>query len=267
MKKAYLFWSVSIFITIASVIYQRMTGPTYPVKGTFVAEGTQVTYTLERSHSTNEDYVIRIPVTNPEVKGSVAWRRYKSDDQLMKLPMAYKNGSLYGVIPKQPPAGKVEYQVFLNISGNEMSLNSEPVVIRFKGDVPAFILIPHIFCMFVMLLLSTRTGFEAFMPVPRLKYFTWLTIAFIIAGGLILGPITQKYAFGALWTGIPFGHDLTDNKTLIAFIAWMVALAGVYKSRKPAKWVLAAAVITFIVFLIPHSVLGSEIDHTKIPVK
>ena len=34
-------------------------------------------------------------------------------------------------------------------------------------------------------------------------------------GGMILGPIVQKYAFGAYWTGIPFGHDLTDAKNLV----------------------------------------------------
>ena len=40
---------------------------------------------------------------------------------------------------------------------------------------------------------------------------------------MILGPLTQYYAFGALWTGFPFGIDLTDNKTLIALIGWIIA--------------------------------------------
>lgn len=78
-----------------------------------------------------------------------------------------------------------------------------------------------------------------------------------------MGPITQKFAFGEYWTGVPFGFDLTDNKTLIAFIAWIVALWSIYKSKNPGRWILAAAVITLLVFLIPHSVLGSEIDYRK----
>ena len=38
----------------------------------------------------------------------------------------------------------------------------------------------------------------------------------LAVGGFILGPLVQNYAFGELWTGVPFGWDLTDNKTLIA---------------------------------------------------
>ncbi|MDP3445020.1 MAG: hypothetical protein Q8T08_19340, partial [Ignavibacteria bacterium] len=73
----------------------------------------------------------------------------------------------------------------------------------------------------------------------------------------------QYYAFGEFWTGFPFGYDLTDNKTLIAMIGWLIALFMLKRSAKPIKWVLAAALIMFIVYLIPHSVLGSEHDYSK----
>lgn len=267
MKRTVLFWIIAILITVASVVYQRMTGPTYPVRGSMQIDGNPVSYTLERSHSTNEDYIIKVSTGNAVLHGFVTWKRFHSNDSLVRFPMAWKGGVLYGLIPKQPPAGKVSYQVYLVSKKGEMPLTQQPVVIRFKGDVPMFILIPHIFFMFVMLLLSTRTGFEAFLPNPRLRLYGVLTLVFIFIGGMILGPITQKYAFGAYWTGIPFGHDLTDNKTLIALIAWVVAVWGIYRAKQPWKWVVAAAVITFVVFLIPHSVLGSEIDYTQQPVK
>jgi len=38
-----------------------------------------------------------------------------------------------------------------------------------------------------------------------------------------LGPLVQLNAFGDLWTGWPFGGDWTDNKTLFAFIFWVIA--------------------------------------------
>ncbi len=50
---------------------------------------------------------------------------------------------------------------------------------------------------------------------------------------MILGPIVQKYAFGELWTGIPFGWDLTDNKTLIAFLFWILAVIMNRKKERP----------------------------------
>ncbi len=118
--------------------------------------------------------------------------------------------------------------------------------------------------MFGAMLLSTRTGLEAFNKEPRLKIFTVWTISFLIIGGMILGPLTQYYAFGQFWTGIPFGIDLTDNKTLIALIGWLLAAIMLRKSKKPGWWIVGASVLLLIVYLIPHSVLGSELDYNKL---
>jgi hypothetical protein len=88
-----------------------------------------------------------------------------------------------------------------------------------------------------------------------------LTLALLTMGGMILGPFVQKYAFGAFWTGVPFGWDLTDNKTLISFVAWIGAIWAGRKGNKAHGWILAASIITLIIFMIPHSVLGSELNY------
>ena len=74
----------------------------------------------------------------------------------------------------------------------------------------------------------------------------------------------QKFAFDAYWTGIPFGTDLTDNKTLIAFIGWLVALYAVIKLKKPKVWIVVAFIVMILTYLVPHSVLGSELDYNKL---
>jgi hypothetical protein len=79
---------------------------------------------------------------------------------------------------------------------------------------------------------------------------------------MILGPLVQNYAFGELWTGIPFGWDLTDNKTLIALIFWILAVYMNRKSDKPVYTVLAA-VILLLVYSIPHSLFGSQLDYAS----
>jgi hypothetical protein len=79
----------------------------------------------------------------------------------------------------------------------------------------------------------------------------------LILGGLVFGPIMQKYAFDAYWTGWPFGGDLTDNKTAVAALAWLCAALALSRSKRPVVWALAAAIIVLVVFLIPHSLLGS----------
>ncbi len=62
------------------------------------------------------------------------------------------------------------------------------------------------------------------------------TLFLFIAGGMILGPLVQYFAFGELWTGIPFGWDLTDNKTLIALIFWILAVVMNRKKDRPVLY-------------------------------
>ncbi|HEX7493951.1 MAG TPA: hypothetical protein VF346_07015, partial [Bacteroidales bacterium] len=83
----------------------------------------------------------------------------------------------------------------------------------------------------------------------------------LIAGGMILGPVVQYYAFGDLWTGVPFGWDLTDNKTLIGLLFWIAAVLMNRKSEKPIYTILAA-VMLLIIFSIPHSLFGSQLNYS-----
>ncbi len=144
------------------------------------------------------------------------------------------NGEYVAELPAQPPAGKLEYYVILKSGKETIKLPSgdENVIIRFKGKVPIFVLIIHILVMFSAMLLSVRTGLEAFKKEPKFVNLTYWTIALLFLGGFIMGPIVQYYAFGAFWTGFPFGTDLTDNKTLIALVGWLVALYFIKRSPK-----------------------------------
>jgi len=233
MKKI-AFWVIAVLITVSSAIYQRLTGPTYPIKGKTLINDSEIAYKLERSYETIKDYEIAIKVDSEEITGHLIYKRHKTDDPWTKIPFARREDSLVASLPKQPPAGKLEYKVILSSQGNEISLSGEnPVIIRFKGPVPAVILIPHILIMFLAMLFSTRAGISALdsKSNPR-KFALWAT-GLLIVGGLILGPLVQKFAFGELWTGFPISSDLTDNKTLIAFIGWIAAVIG--PTLYPAK--------------------------------
>jgi FtsH-binding integral membrane protein len=122
-----------------------------------------------------------------------------------------------------------------------------------------FVLIPHIIFIFFAMMFANVAGLLAAFKMPKYKLFTIITLVGIFIGGLILGPIVQKYAFNEFWAGVPFGWDLTDNKLLIAFIFWLLAYAGNRKSEK-AYLTIIAAIVTLIVFSIPHSMFGSELN-------
>lgn len=264
MKKV-LLWVLAFVITLGSALYQRVTGPTYPIKDDIQLGGSVISFTLEKTYETIGDYEIKIEVPNSEVSGYVQFKRFKTDDPWTNIQMERADGSLEASLPQQPSSGKLAYKVFLSYREEEVSLTGEQeVVIRFKDVVPDTVLIPHILIIFSAMLFSTRTGIEALRKEGNTRKLTLWTAGLMFGGGMILGPLVQKFAFGEWWTGFPFGFDLTDNKTLIAMIVWAIAVIAGRKGKQAKGWVLAASIVTIVIFLIPHSLLGSELDYSQI---
>jgi len=263
-NRAILLWTLTILITLGSVVYQRLTGPTHPLRGSVLIDGETVKYRLLRSFDTTTDAVMQFAAPSPDITGEIRYRRFRSHDEWTTEPLARDGDNLIAAVPKQPAAGKVMYQISLiDSGGGRHELTAEPVIIRFKDPVPSVVLWPHVLFMFTAMMLSTRAGLEALARGANAYRLALITAILLFLGGIILGPIVQKYAFGAFWTGWPWGHDLTDNKTAVAMTAWII---GVWRARKAGggrAWIIAAAVITLAIYLIPHSVLGSELDYTK----
>jgi len=255
-------WVISFILMAGLGLYQRLTGPTHPVRGSVSLAGSKYTYSLLRSHDTGKDAVLEMEIPSG-TKAIYRFKRFKSNDNWSTQDLVAVNDTLKAYIPAQPAAGKVEYQLAIFDGEKYIPLSEEPVVIRFKGAVPKYILIPHIFFMFFAMVFSIRTGFEALLKRRNTASLTLATMLLFLVGGLILGPIVQKYAFDAYWTGWPWGHDLTDNKTIVAFIFWLIAWLVLRRKPENRTWPILATFIMLAVYLIPHSVLGSEIDHTK----
>ena len=266
-SKNIILWVLAVVLMLAMATYQRTTGPTWPVSGEVTFGNDKVEFELLRSHGGEGGAPVSVVVNDHSVTGEVTYKRYKSYDKLTTVAMTRFGDTLMTKLPHQPPAGKVEYTVTLRKGGKLYKLNDEPVVLRYKGAVPAWILVPHIFFMFFSMLFGMRVLLELFTGGDKsLSYAKIITVCVFI-GGLILGPIVQKYAFGAYWTGWPFGHDMTDNKTLFMFIFWVIAWWQLKKNPMNKVWPAIAIVVMFAVYLVPHSTLGSEIDYTKQPAK
>jgi len=316
------FWILAMLITLSAVTYQRLVGPTRPVRGRVEVGAEQVRFRLKRSTDAAGDHLVKIRAENAEVSGLLVYRRTPSEDPWTARPMRREGAFLIAAIPHQPPAGKVSYQIFLSrgpAAGDAMSegidkasrggsddgprvtfasveeaappgavplLAKGPIVIRYRGHVPVWILIVHAFLMFLGMLWSNRAGLEALRRDGRPFRLALWSLLFLVVGGMLLGPVVQKYSFGEYWTGVPFGWDLTDNKTLIAVVAWILALllgkraaarararGGAFASEPGGDWadplarhaILGASLVTLVIFCIPHSVLGSELKHPPKP--
>lgn len=278
MKK-FILWTLAIIITISAAIYQRHTGPTYPKEVDLTLNNVSYELKLVRSLALDEKSEVKLDITDRTIKARLFFKRFKSDDEyqvsefsyrvqpvnsviMNKIFKIYEDKGFFAEVPQQPAAGKLQYYLEITDSDGTRTFSKEsPVVIRFKGGVPAFILIPHILFMFLAMLFSTLAGLMAVIKYPLYKKYGIWTLILFTAGGMILGPIVQYDAFGDLWTGIPFGWDLTDNKTLIALLFWILAVVMNRKKERPLYTALASLVL-LLVYSIPHSLFGSQLDYT-----
>ncbi len=267
-------WIAAVVVTLAAAAWQRWTGPSHPYRGGAEIEGEAFRYRLERSAVTTRDAEVSVPAPPAAERATLLWRRYPTEDPFAPEPMTHEGDRFVGRLPKQPPAGKVEYAIRMAPTGKgapvHVPAGRETVVLRFRGPVPAWVLVPHIAFMFFAILFGTRAALAGLLGRPETARCTAWTLGFMTAGGMILGPVVQKLAFGELWTGWPKGHDLTDNKTLIMWLAWVAAAGVLAFLRRPAqaRWRRAAVVVAFLlmlgVYLVPHSARGSQLDYDRI---
>ncbi len=256
-------WFFALVITLGLAGYQRRTGPSYPLRGTASIGGATVSYALPRSHGGAGGLMVVLKLPAGIAEGAdVFWRRYPTQDSWARVPMKAVGEDYRAEIPHQPAAGKVEYRVAVRTDNGPVPVpGGQSVVARFRGDVPAWLLIPHILCMFVGMLLATRGLLEVLLRGRgRGRGMVLGATGLLVLGGLVLGPLVQLHAFGALWTGWPLGGDLTDNKTLLAILAWLPAALAAWKRRQHPLLLATGWAVMMAVFLIPHSMRGSQLD-------
>ena len=93
----------------------------------------------------------------------------------------------------------------------------------------------------------------------------WVLL-FTFLGGLPLGFALNWQRFGTIWEAFPFGTDVTDNKTQLILIFWIIIAALSWKSfacrrtgrdaagpRAFATTVIIASVLSLFLYLVPHS--------------
>ncbi len=264
--KNVILWIAAVVLTLTAAVYQRLTGPTYEKKTEVVIDGTSYKLALIRTHETTADALVELTLPDEEITGTIYYRRFPTQDPWKShemIRMKTYPDVLAGPLPVQPAAGKIEYFLVLHKNGLDYPVfPEEPVVLRYKDPVPPFILVPHVLLMFFAMLFSTAALLFAISGGVQFRTYTMVTFWLLLAGGMILGPLVQKFAFGSLWTGVPFGWDLTDNKTLIAFLGFLVAFLGNRKKSRPGL-TIAPAILLLLVFSIPHSMFGSELDYEK----
>ncbi|KAA3618768.1 MAG: hypothetical protein DWQ05_07345 [Calditrichaeota bacterium] len=271
-----ILWVLAILLTVGCFTYQDKTGPTYPLEGDFETTDGMVHFKFLRSENIGTGLKIMLTEPVPEgLTGNVKYRRFKSNDDWSFLPMQKgefeftrrgRTETVSGFGAELPSldvrAGKYEFFVYIKTAAGEpVSITgSNPVYARYKGAVPVFALLPHIFIIFISMTFGIRTVFEALID-GNFKWMLWSTIISLILGAFLLGPWVQWYAFGVWWSGFPFGYDWTDNKVLVGMAFWLLA-AYLNRGDHRNRWsIYLAGIVTLVVYFIPHSIFGSEFDY------
>jgi len=260
MKKHPVLWSLALILTLGLAVHQRLSGPTRPIKGREALGDIQIDYKFLRSWTSHQPLPVRVS-GNGLAALRLHYRRYPpvEGEGWSIAQMVTRDGAFQAFIPGQPAAGRVAYKVeAITLAGVAWLNRGTAVVARFKNPVPAWLLVLHVIAMFAGLLLAFRAGLGALFKNAGWQRFVPWTLAVTALGGLLLGPLVQKHAFGALWTGFPLGGDLTDSKTLFAVLVWLGAF---FLRRRSRWWTVGATVLMVAVYLIPHSVQGSELDY------
>ena len=181
MRK-FAYWCIAINITLFLSIYQRMTGPTHPKKVDIELNGESRQIKLPRS-GVQHDEIITLEGVNhgdsphdlrsASITGTVPmihYRRYPTTEAYTTVDFVWKDNAWQAALPVQPVAGKLQY--YITVGGKDY-LKDKPVVIRFRNDVPAYILIPHILLMFAAMLFAVYT---LMMVTMHKDYRKWLKI-------------------------------------------------------------------------------------------
>ena len=177
-----------------------------------------------------------------------------------------------GVLPVLQKGSKWFYHIVI-LKGEKSVAVFPPYgnqFIKFKGHVPPHVLIPHIFCMFAIVFFGLLTVFSAFDltrgkgDLKKSLRYLLLTIIFAFIGGFPLGYYVAYLAFGVGWGGIPFGWDITDNKTVLLFVFWLVTLILARRGLKGESMAISentyliltvvSLAVTIFTFMIPHSI-------------
>jgi len=153
------------------------------------------------------------------------------------------------ILPKQKNTGKIKlYQL------------------RSEGK-PSFLLkLLHIMLMLTALIILIHALYYSAsflqnknedIPLKLKNLILWGIITFFVTG-FPIGWIIEYQVLGNFWEGIPFGWDITDNKTLLILIYWL-AIFIPYRLKKispstMSKLIIFGTIFTLVLFIIPHSI-------------
>jgi hypothetical protein len=279
------FWRilVTFIFTLFLLSFARKTTRVQSVHKTVEKDGIVMVHDTVPKKAGEGDAVIPVKVIgSKEVKlfYKIGKEEFRSVDMGLKegendvfvasIPYHKKGTQAWYYIEAQKQSKETKLTVSLP---DKNSPNLKPILLKFEGNVPPYIIVSHVFCNFAAIFFSVLAIFSAVdlkrgkSTLKKSVLFSLLTFIFLFTGFLLVGSALNYFAFGVMWEAFPFGSDITDNKSQIILLFWAVTLfliKGTIFGKNPSKnlvsektystMVIISFVVTVIMYLIPHSI-------------
>jgi hypothetical protein len=279
------FWRILIafIFTLVLLVFARKTTTVQSVHKTVEKSGILIDHNTVPKKVGHGDAVISVKVIGAkEVKlfYKIENGEFRSVDMGLKegesdlfvafIPYQKKGTQAWYYVEAQKQIG--DKKLFVSLP-DKNSPNFKPILLKFEGAVPPYIIVSHVFCNFAAIFFSVLAIFSAVdlkrgkSTLKKSVLFSLLTFIFLFSGFFILGCALNYFAFGVMWEAFPFGHDVTDNKSQIILLSWLVTLflvKGTILGKNPSKnlvsektystMVIISFVVTVVMYLIPHSI-------------
>jgi hypothetical protein len=279
------FWkiAVAILFSLLMLIFTRSTTSVRSVHKMVDGEGIVIDH-----HTVPKQVGDEIPVISARVEGASEVRLvYKigPDGEYRTVAMSPQpaEADVYqAAIPLHPKGIKAWYyleavasrelgEVMVTLPGKNQG-EIEPIKLKFEGEVPSYIIISHVLCIFGAIFCSVLALFSVvdmrkgkITLRQSLKFPIW-TLALLFLGFVPFGIAMNYFAFGVIWEAFPFGRDVTDNKSQIMMLFWLITLILVkgtlfgkgesknfISKRSYSSLVIISFIANMIILAIPHS--------------
>ncbi|MGB7062571.1 MAG: hypothetical protein WBF13_09515 [Candidatus Zixiibacteriota bacterium] len=280
------FWKIGLafLLTIIFLIFSRKTAAVRSVHETVQQHGISIQHNTVPKQVGDE-----IPVISARVEGDSEVRLvYKIGEEgeytsVEMLPVTGEEKIFSASIPWHPKAVKAWYYLEASRIDEEGAVTVtlpqkssgevKPIRLKFEGVVPAYIVIPHVLCIFAAIFFAILTVFSAIDlkrgtgTLKKSVKLCGVTVFLLFLGFFPFGWAMNYFAFGVLWEAFPFGRDVTDNKSQIMLLFWLVTLfmvkgtlwgkgekKNLVSHRVYSTLVIVSFVATVVILAIPHSV-------------
>lgn len=268
-----------ILITLLIFVVARRISKNRPTELEMSLGDIQITHSTVYEHVGPGQPEILLSVIPPvEIDAEVRYRAPGTEEFETVGMSEISKGTWSARLPARDKGGRLEYGLRISsektAEGGTATSSSEVgyYLIKFKGEVSVTIIILHVLCMFAafFFIIEALLGAFAILFKGEEREFVvaqsrWVLL-FTFLGGWPLGFALNWQTYGVLWEGFPFGYDITDNKTQLIAIFWIIIAALSWKSfacRRTGRdlagagvyavAVIIASILSLGLYLVPHS--------------